>query len=426
MTAMRMASGAYARAAAVLAACAAVLAGATASPAGAARGAAPNADLALMVVPLQRLLEVDPAKATVSGEAGPIDAVEQAYKTIDPLDTPNDIRKRGFVAGFDLGYAWSEGKLLSVGTTVLRFRDAATAAAYVATQERDNARFARKPIPPLGVIVTGGELWVPKGLAGLPARGSQGTLELGGKRWKAGGVTFRYGGLVATVTAARSDDGDLRALVEANAKLLRERIDAVAGGSRLDGPPALKTRLGFGSSAKPAGAPGLDKLAVSVDDLPGGGVVRSSGWISTPGITGFDRTMRVNVRPIGGSYLTDLDVTLLAHDDVPGARGTYDAMTNIAFFTSLINRTARIASTRGLKLSAEGDAPADVGEQGRVLTWRLDTPIGPARVVAVVTRVGTNVEALIATGSAVMLHAEDIVALLRSAVGRLGNPGAGR
>lgn len=377
-----------------------------------------------MTIPLQRLLEVDPKNAAVSGNAGPIDAIEQAYKTIDPLDTPDDIRKRGFVAGFELSYGWSEGKLLSVSSNVLRFRDAPSAAGYIADQDKANARYARKPIPPLGVTIAAGETWVPAGYTGLRVRGSQGTIELAGKRWKAGGLTFRYGGLVATVTAARSDDGDLRPLLEANARQLRQRIDAVAGGSRLDGPPALKARLGFGSSAKPGGAPGLDKIAVGIDDLPGGGVVRSSGWISTPGLIGFDRSLRVNVRPVGGSYLTDLEVTLLAHDDVPGARGTYEAMTNAAFFTGLINRTAKITSARGLKLTSDGDAAADIGDEGRVLTWRLDTPIGPARVVAAITRVGTHVEALIATGSSVMLHAEDIVKLLRSAAGRLGGAGA--
>lgn len=413
---------------ALAAAVAAAMAG-TAAPASAIHApAGSNADLALMVIPAARLAGgADGAKAVSSGGSGTIDATEQAYRTIDPDDSAADVRKAGFVAGYELGWTWPEGPQLTLTTVVLRFATAAAAAAHMARQVADDRHFMRRPIPPLGLTVESGAVWQPAGLGGLPARGSQGTLSLGGTRWKAGGLTFRSGALVATVTSARSDDGDLRPLLEANARVLRARLAAVAGGSRLDGPPAVRRGFSFGSpNAKPAGAPALDTLAFGPADLPGGGVARAGGWINTPGLIGYDRQVRANVRPFGsGSYATDIEVTLIRHDDLPGAKESYETMVNPAFFGSLIDRTAKLSSARGLKLGRPSVAEVKVGEEGAVLVWQLDTPIGPGRVVVVATRVGRVVEALIATGSTTMLRPDDVVGLLRRVAGRLPAAGGG-
>ena len=101
---------------------------------GAASAAAPAItarDLPLLVVPAARIAEVDATQATASSGSGPISAAEEAYKTLDPADTADDLTRRGYVAGYEHGFNWAEGKVLALTTGVLLFRDAAAAEAFV-------------------------------------------------------------------------------------------------------------------------------------------------------------------------------------------------------------------------------------------------------------------------------------------------------
>ena len=75
---------------------------------------------------------------------------------------------------------------------------------------------------------------------------------------------------------------------------------------------------------------------------------------------------------------------------------------------------------RRLKLKLESRRRVDAGDEAAVVTWRLETPIGPARVVLLATRRGKLVEALLATGSTRMLVERDLEGLLRVAADRLG------
>jgi hypothetical protein len=396
------------------------------SPAPAAAPAAiTTADLALMAIPVSRVLQVGRDGSHVGAGSGAVDAAEQAFKTIDPSDTAADVRARGFLVGYDLGIGWDSGDILSFSSNLSVFRDEAAAVAWMASQDAANRRFIAKPLPPLGVVISSGTAWVPTGL-GPGAKASSGRLELAGTGWYAAGTGFRVGRIVASVTTARTRDGDLRAVVEANARLLRERILAVLAGQRLDGPPELPRKLDVGATRKPPGAPALDRLAVGTGDLPGGAVVRSGGWILSPGIVGYSRFIRAAVKPFGRSYAGEVTVTVLRHESARDAQGTYDAMVNPLFFNSMISRSARISTARTLKVELETkDEVKGIGDEAHTLVWRLDTPIGPGRVVVTATRVGRYVQAVIATGSTVLLQPEDVEQLLRGAVGRLRAAPAG-
>ena len=113
-------------------------------------------------------------------------------------------------------------------------------------------------------------------------------------------------------------------------------------------------------------------------------------------------------------------MTLLRTDDLAGARDSFTSMANPAFFGALIERTAQLSSVRRLKLTLESRRAIQAGDEGAVITWRLETPIGPARVVLLATRRGKLVEALLATGSTRMLMDRDLESLLRVAADRLG------
>lgn len=424
LAALGAAAGALGGAAATTTAAAAAAATAATSAAAAAAAATSPAisarDLPLLVVPAASLAEVDAAAANVSSASGPIDAAQEAYKTLDPADTADDLTRRGYVAGYEHGLNWATGKVLALTTGVLLFRDAAAAEAFVASQADVYKRFAGEPIPPLGLVASDAAGWTVAGL-GRSVTAATVALELDGTRWQAGGIAFRAGRVVASVTMARSDDGDLRRPLEANARVLAARIRAAARGEKLDGPPKLPLKLDYGVETKPAGAPPLDRLAVGAGDLPDGATVRSEGWIATPGIAGFSRRLRPPVKPIGSSYVGELQVTLLRNDDLAGARESFASMADPAFFGALIERTAQLSSVRRLRLKLESRRTFQAGDEAAVITWRLETPIGPARVVLLATRRGKLVEALLATGSTRMLADRDLESLLRVAADRLGS-----
>ena len=396
-------------------------AGAPGGAATAARSPAVTArDLPLLVVPAAHIAEVDATRATASSGSGPISAAEEAYKTLDPADTADDLARRGYVAGYEHGFNWAEGKVLALTTGVLLFRDAAAAEAFAVSQADIYKRFAGRPIPPLGLIASDAAGWTVTGL-GRSVTAATVALELDGTRWHAGGISFRTGRPVANVTMARSDDGDLRRPLEANARVLAARFRAAARGEKLDGPPKLPLGLGYGVETKPAGAPPLDRLAVGVGDLPDGATVRSEGWIATPGIAGFSRRLRPPVKPIGTSYVGELQVTLLRSDDLAGARDSFTSMADPAFFGAP-HRAHRAAVERAPTQAEAGVAAHPPGRRrGGRITWRLESPIGPARVVLLATRRGKLVEALLATGSTRMLNDRDLEALLRVAADRLGS-----
>ena len=248
LAALGAAVGALGGAATAAAPATAAAAVTTAAPAISAR------DLPLLVVPAAHVAELAATAASVSSASGPIDAAEEAYKTLDPADTAADLTRRGFVAGYEYGLNWPAGKVLALMTGVLLFRDAAAAEAFVVSQADIYKRFAGKPVPPLGLIASNAAGWTVAGL-GRSVTAATVALELDGTRWHAGGIVFRAGRLVASVTMARSDDGDLRRPLEANARLLAARIRAVARGEKLDGPPKLPLNLDYGVETKPAGSP---------------------------------------------------------------------------------------------------------------------------------------------------------------------------
>ena len=117
-------------------------------------------------MPAASLAQVDAAAASVSSASGPIDAAQEAYKTLDPADTADDLTRRGYVAGYEHGLNWAAGKVLALTTGVLLFHDAAAAEAFVASQADIYKRFAGEPIPPLGLVASDTAGWTVAGLGG--------------------------------------------------------------------------------------------------------------------------------------------------------------------------------------------------------------------------------------------------------------------
>ena len=394
-------------------------------------------DLAIMVLPQEQLGD-EFSDLGVSEDSGFQDNEGRADDTIDPDDTADDLERAGRTNGYGLTYsdpalsALDAGEgVISVGTEVELFQDGSAASDFLNKQVDDLQRLEGEEIE-AGVTLEEVETFAVDGLAdeaiGLREQVSFSDLEMFGTL-----VVFRLDRLVGVATLATADDADTNSQVEEIARALEGRIEGVLLGEITGTPVPIITGSPVpipeadeegATVPRPEGAPDLEAMALSLDDLPSGVSIDREGYVEDEDtVASYEREFDLGETPIGASRFISLENDLDLHEGSSEAAvifTTFEALftgeTAEEFFASAISE--------GGAFEASDIRPApvvlpDLGDDAFAVRVSFDTPLGSFESVFVFVRTDRAVGSLILTASAGELDVTDVVLLAEAMTERM-------
>lgn len=218
-------------AAALASACACAALAAVTVASAAPRATRPDlapAQLAAMTLPRDQIQGAKLAALQSSRSSGDVSLDDAPRYTLDPKDTPEDLDASGWIGAYDRswgpGFA-PDGSFFG-GSTVQLFADDATAALYHARQIEAFRLFQGKPVDG-GWTLASATLWQVKGL-GPDAWAMRNVFRSKAGTFYDTEVHLRVGRVVGEVGIIASRSTDLRAAIEADGRLLLQRIRKIA------------------------------------------------------------------------------------------------------------------------------------------------------------------------------------------------------
>jgi hypothetical protein len=383
-------------------------------------------DLALMPLPAAALGAPVRGMAVDSDASGSRDARAAAADSIDPNDTAADIERRGRLAGYDLTYvdpyltaAGAPRGFLAVATGVELFDAIGSAAATLEKNVRDYERLVGTEVEP-GVRLTRADARALRGV-GADAHLIVSALSTRTLTLHATVALFRVNTVLAGVVVGRADGRSTTALTTRLARALARRIRGVAAGD-LTGKPVPIPPSERRSRTPPAGAGGLERLALWTADLPRGARVVRQEWVQQGRRVRFAREFAPVT--VGRSVLLRLESDVERTPDAPAARAAIEQIAALmaqgasqAVVQAPLGPTAARDRVRLRRLDATGIGDRAIAVQVRVGTSGADT----LEVVFVYVAVGRALGQLHAIGGAGALHAADVLVLARRFARRMGS-----
>ena len=376
--------------------------------------------LAVMVLPQQEL-GGSPELQLDEEDSGPLTAREVADSTTDPRDGAADLRRAGWLDGYELNYSnpsravsFQRGEGLIVGGSTVNLFDTETSArAYLVRQIQSFERYRGKEIEGIRLetfetfdVSVGDEAWGVE----FTARAGKTTMHLTG-------VVFRSGRLAADAGFMRADDTTMREAAVKAARALESRIQRSLAGELDAEPVPLPGQEPEVTQAQ------LSKMTLGLTDLPEGAFLADEGRARGDGFVTYYRNFDVEQTMIGGSHLlflraqTQVFETKAAAEfmmrSISRSKGRSEFARGVLMgFSKLAGTKARnvhVAPLRGM----EGDST------GVVVTF--DLPSGRFRTATVVVRSGRSVAIVSGFCNAHAVHPNDLPPLGERARARLAS-----
>jgi hypothetical protein len=403
----------------VLLACAAVLAGCAFGESDAADEIT-REELAVMVLPREEFgdlpaLEVDPE------DSGRVSAREAAKSTTDPRDTAADLRRAGWVDGYELNFSdpnrsasFERGEgLIVVGSTVDLFDTETSARAYLLQEIRQFERFRGKDVQ--GVRLVSFETFdVDVGDEGW---GVEFTARVGRVTMHVTGVVFRSGRLVADSGFMRADDQPLRPDAVKVARALESRIERVLAGELDAKPVPLPETEPIATAAQ------LSRMTLGLKDLPAGARLADEGRRRSDKSVSYYRNFDVEQTMIGSSHL----MFLRAETEVFKTQASAQLMMRYIsgpkgraqFARGVLRGFRKLAGARARNVHVSAMPRSGRERTGIVVTF--DLPSGRFRTVTVVVRSRRSIAIVSAFCTAHAVHPGDLPPLGEKARARLAS-----
>ena len=388
-------------------------------------------DLAISVLPAERLagtaegLEIDPDQSGFSNNE------RAADDTIDPEDEPADLDELGRENGYTLAYVDGDFSSLTakegvfgISTGIDLMQDAKGAERFLQEQLADYERLAGTLVDTEVTLKTAKVT----PLAG-PGEGAAlllASIEANGVVLHATIVAFRLDRLVAAVVLVRVDSADVSAQATTIAASLARRIRDVAAGSIEETPVPLPAA--GGTTTAPEGTPSLAGRTLSLADLPAGVKVEQEGYGEPDAdvLARFSREFDLGTTKIGRSQLTSLEAEVELYGEESDATAT------------LLGTEAVLSGAGGKELFASGFTGeagfspenlelkvldrARVGDASVFVFATFDTPAGGFDSLFVYVRVGRMLGTLYATATKGKLKVADVAALAEKMANRMASP----
>lgn len=391
-------------------------------------------DLAIMVLPADRLAGTAQGLAIDPDQSGFSDNKQAANDTIDPEDDAASLARLGRENGYTLAFYDRDASTLKakrgiygVSTGVDLMKDAKGAQAYLERQLADYQRLAGTEVD-TGVTLTAAEVTPLTG----PGEGSsllRASIETNGVTLHATIVPFRLDRLVAAVVLVRADATDAAVQAEGIAEAFAQRIEDVTAGKVKETPVPLPAK-GDGTTTAPAGAANLAAAVLALNDLPKGVKVATEGYGAKKGdvLASYSRDFDLGKAKLGGSKLTSLQVEVELYKTEVDAEGTL-----LGTRTLLGSAPGKKLFESGFKTEA-GFAPEHlelklldrktVGDGSVYVFASFDTPGGPFDSLLVYFRSGRVLGSLYATAPKGQLHVDDVAPLVETMLSRMASPTA--
>ncbi len=386
-------------------------------------------DLAIMVLPQDQLGD-EVADLEVDFASGFQDNKGRADDTIDPDDTADDIEKAGRINGYGLTFtdpslsALDAGEgLLSAGTEVELFQDGSAASDFIAKQVDDYQRLEGGEVEE-GVTLKDVDTFAVDGLAD-EAIGIRQKIDFFGLEMFGTVIVFRLQRLLGVATLARADDADTNSQVEEIARSLEQRIEGVLLGDITGTPVPIPEADGDGATApRPAGAPDLAAMTLSLDDLPRGVSIDREGYVADDDtVASYDRVFDLGQARIGASQLISLENGLDLYE------GSSEAVLIFTTFEELFTGASAeeffaSALSEGGAFEATDIRPASValpnlGDDAFAVRVSFGAPLGSFESVFVFVRAGRAFGSLVLTASAGDVYVSDVVLLAQAMTKRM-------
>jgi hypothetical protein len=384
------------------------------------------AALAIMVLPPEEL--ADSAKGLdidgeLSGVSSPDDA---ASASVDPADTPGDIRQTGRRAGYDLhlvdldlGSLQGKAGPVETASGVELFATPEQAKAYRTDVLGAYGRFVGKEISPAVRLVRAEPEDVDVGSEATLVRS---TLTGDGFVVHSTSVDFRVDRVVGTVLLSRADDRDVSDEAVRLAQALEHRIRDAAAGSLDDTPVQIDGARRAAPAKAPKGAQDLDRYALATADLPAGTFVDDEEYAGEQDGLRFRRSFVVGLRKIGGSQVASLESAVVR---TAGPRAALSGVVQLAlvlsgpqgpaFFTQVYEQGGRFRP-RDVRVAVV-QVPAM--PTGFIAFVRFASPLGKVESALGVVAVGRHVGRITVVAPAGRLKPADVARLLYAQARRM-------
>lgn len=372
-------------------------------------------DLAVMVLPAAELGEVVNG-FVVDPDSGFQDAAAVANDTIDPADAADDIEKMGIRSDYQLTYISSD-EPVQVSTEVALFGSAEEASSFVATEIGDAEQYEGTELAS-GAKVTSVDIEELDEPGDTAWKGTA-TATVGGTTLTSTVVAFSIGSVAASVSINRVGDPASATDVEALAQTLATRIKAVAAGEVSETPVPVPAKTAPPPSTTPEQDPVLERMVLSLDDLPAGVTVKNDGYVTKDnGDVSYEREFALGNSSIGRSALIGLQSNVERMDSATAAALAVAAVPSIIkgpdgakLFANAFGEGAgfKAESIRIRELPASG-----IGDRTTALHATFDTRVGPFEAVFVFIANGRAAGQIYAAGAKGKVHAGDILALART------------
>lgn len=272
-------------------------------------------ELAIMVLPPEELGTAADGLEPDGELSGTSTAADAASGSVDPGDTPADIERSGRRTGYDLhlvdvdlGALQRRAGVVELATGVELFGTAEQAAGYRERVLGAYERFVGREISPGVTLARADPEEADVGDEGTLVRS---TLSGDGFVVHSTAVDFRVDDVVGTVLVSRADPEDAGEQALELARALERRIRAAAAGELDDRPVQVEGARTGTPPTPPAGARGLARLALALDDLPVGSFVDDEEYGGGGDGPSFRRAFALGLRKVGGSQLASLESSVV-------------------------------------------------------------------------------------------------------------------
>jgi hypothetical protein len=387
-----------------------------------------KAQLAIMVLPKDRL-GTEARGLNVSIGSGFIDNAAAADGTFDPNDTGRKLGRAGRIVGYDLWYDDLSGAsfrrasgLMEIDSSTDLFKSAAAADAFITKQLRDARRLRGKRID-FGLRLAASSTFH-VGAIGKHTVGLRTTALVGSRRIYGTLVGFRVGPLAASVSITRADAKSMATTAEQLARALSERI-RLAGSGKLNAQPVPVPPIGK-KGRPPPGGPDLAPMALSGSDLPNGAKVVRQGYVDDRDTLGsYEREFDPSAARFGASVLLSLESDISLFRSSTEAGGFFLLLRTIYTSPGIEQDLAKAISqgagskVGGVKIETRKSLSA--GDESIALVVRYSIAGQNFRAAFVHLRVDRVIGTLLAIGRTSTFHFADVEPLAGKFAKRIGD-----
>jgi hypothetical protein len=378
--------------------------------------------LAVMVLPRAELgtpvgFELDPA------DSGPISAREAADATTDPRDNAADLKRAGWLGGYELTFAdpnrsvsFQRGEGVVMGDSTVQLFDTETSArAHLLGEIKDLERFRGQVVDGVRLarfetfeVDVGDEGW-----------GVELTARARGVTLHGTGVLFRSGRLTADTGFLHLDRADRRGEAVAAARALESRIARVLAGDLAAKPVPLPVEETRAPLPKPTQ---LARMTLALEDLPPGARLADEGrWTSGRDSVSYYRTFDVEQTMLGSSHLemirAETRVFATERSAQRALRAAASPAGRRAFARTLVRNFARITGATAENVEVRPLARPGANAAGFVVTF--DLPGGRFKTATIFVRSGRSLANVTGFCRAQAVNPDDLRPLAATARNRL-------